>query len=301
MSDLKPIDLSNVASERKKLVNPRSPEYRLELEGVFGDRRIEPAPERINTPCEVVYSGRGNQYITLGRDRPGRRDQGYSGSGDTHANSIDICVGMQSYDAKDDTFVDPDFKKDAARIYISQKTDVDRNFRLNGRDAQATSAVAMFADNIRVAARENVKIVSGVGKRNSRGIPTGASRFGVDIIANNNAAALQPLVKGGNLKDAMIGMVSHLHDIYGVIERILNEQDRLNKAVTYHQHFSPFFGMTTSPSPDLILYGLQTMWHHFMYSKFDIRVANGKLVSYQNNYLKHGGKHYINSYYNRVN
>ena len=301
MSDLKPIDLRNLNEKKKNFCTPGHPEYRLELQGVFGDKRIEALPARVATPCEVEIRGKNSNYIILGRDRPGRRDQGYAGTGDTHASMIDIVVGMQAYDAADDKFVDPDFQKDAARIYISQKTDIDKNFRLNGKSAEATAAIGMYADNIRIASRENIKIVSGVGKKNSRGISLDSSKFGVEVIANNDAAGLQPMVKGTNLELALKKLISHIHDIYAVIERLLNEQDRLNKAITDHQHFTPFFGKASGPSPTCQLYGLQTIWHHFTYTKFDIRMARTNLQNFENNHLKSGGKGYINSYYNRVN
>jgi len=45
--------------------------------------------------------------------------------------------------------VDPSFSKDAARIYISQKTDIDDNFKIkqgNVGKAKARSAIGMKAD-----------------------------------------------------------------------------------------------------------------------------------------------------------
>ena len=51
---------------------------------------------------------------------------GYGGRGDTHCASIDLVAGRLSYlsrsenDNGDKIFADPNFKIDAARIYISQ-------------------------------------------------------------------------------------------------------------------------------------------------------------------------------------
>ena len=56
-----------------------------------------------------------------------------------------------AFKPRNDVFVDPDFEIDAARVYISQKTDVDKNFKLpNGSmgSSEAKSSVALKADRV---------------------------------------------------------------------------------------------------------------------------------------------------------
>ena len=102
-------------------------------------------------------------------------------------------------------YVDPNFTTDAARIYISQKTDVDKNFKLGAGQVgygSAKSAVALKADGIRLVAREGIKLVTGMDAKNSQG-GTNASVMGIDLIAGNNDLDMQPFVKGENLRQAL--------------------------------------------------------------------------------------------------
>lgn len=55
------------------------------------------------------------------------------GKGIHKHGSIDIVAGRMASKPKEDVFVDPNFGVDAARINISQKTDVDKNFSLPNR------------------------------------------------------------------------------------------------------------------------------------------------------------------------
>jgi len=104
--------------------------------GIACDALIEPVPNFVSAPCEKVISNNNNSWIVLGRDRPSSRLSGYGGRGDTHAASIDLVVGRMGFEARqvddldEQLWVDPSFKKDAARIYMSQKTDIDKNFDL---------------------------------------------------------------------------------------------------------------------------------------------------------------------------
>ena len=99
--------------------------------GVFGDNMTEPIPTYIESKCEKVIN-RGNSWIVLGRDRPASRASGYGGQGHTQASSIDIVVGRNPNSA---VSVDPSFSSDAARIYISQKTDLDINLGITPNPA----------------------------------------------------------------------------------------------------------------------------------------------------------------------
>lgn len=297
----KKIDLKHVSDKRKRVVDKNNPAYNINKEGIYGDERIEPDPHRVMAPCEIVHKGKNNNYIVFGRDRPGQRNTGYAATGDTHASMIDIVVGMQAYDAKDDTFIDPDFQKDAARIYISQKTDIDENFLLNGVVSEATSAVGIHADNVRIASREYVKITAGTSDSNSKGQSIDGSLFGIHLVANNDVNDLQSMPKGENLARALKRIVAHVHNLHAIVERMLKDQDRFNKALTNHVHVTPFFGMLTEESPECLLHGQLTTWYHTSITKKDLRLSRTNLENFRKSYLEHGGKYYINSYYNKVN
>lgn len=217
-----------------------------------------------STTCEVEYTNGYNASIVLGKDRPGHVTSGYGGLGSTHCASIDIVAGRMASHAKagieneegkfEELFVNPDFKTDAARIYISQKTDVDRNFRLaQGSMPYATtrSAIAMKADGIRIIAREGVKIISGAEEVNSQGTKISTRAYGIDLIAGNNDADLQPIPKGDNLKEAIESLAGHLDDLAGVVNSFLISQMFYNNSIQFHTHNSPFFGVPVGLSPSL--------------------------------------------------
>ena len=136
--------------------------------GVFCDYMTEPIPIFIDANCEKVID-HGNSWIVLGRDRPASRASGYGGQGHTQASSIDIVVGRNPTSTVP---VDPSFSSDAARIYISQKSDIDEYFGIaEGRgNAKTKSAIAIKADALRFISREGIKLVTGTDKKNSQGI-----------------------------------------------------------------------------------------------------------------------------------
>tara|TARA_R100000808_G_C2138025_1_gene146079 strand:+ start:15 stop:992 length:978 start_codon:yes stop_codon:yes gene_type:complete len=112
-------------------------------------------------------------YIVLGTDRPGSNRDGWGAYGpDKKASSIDLVVGRMASANKgkgpeEPAWVDPSFAADAARIHISQMTDVDKNIGAaqdNSPQSIARSGITLKADQIRIMGREGVKIITGVGE-----------------------------------------------------------------------------------------------------------------------------------------
>ena len=133
--------------------------------------------------------------------------------------------------------VDNNFFSDAARIYISALTRVDREFGLQtffheiggGTPFQPRSAVAVKADHVRLIGREGVKIITGraqnikagsKGELNSTGgkiqpappiiLCAGNQNSGRDarkgmrfFFKKEHIADVQPMVKGQNLIDCL--------------------------------------------------------------------------------------------------
>ena len=118
------------------------------VSGVFNSKRLQPMIERETAPSELVVA-RGpdnNSFIVVGNDRPGKLHTGWGGKGHTQSDAIDLVAGMGGHctseviprnktGASDDgteekVKVNPNFFMDSARIYISAKTDVDKNFGL---------------------------------------------------------------------------------------------------------------------------------------------------------------------------
>tara|TARA_Y100000310_G_scaffold311907_1_gene358649 strand:+ start:1265 stop:2320 length:1056 start_codon:yes stop_codon:yes gene_type:complete len=317
-----------------------------EMSMIAGDAGDEPVPAFIQTSTEKVLKNRHNAWVVLGRDRPAGRTSGYGGRGDTQAATIDIVVGRQSANAFSHTkrkegegkitvhklWANPDFQRDAARIYISQKTDVDANFGLaagqigstpsvdmnrvnmlmakhdissvgkgpaQGYSPSPRSAIALKADGIRLIAREGIKLVTRTDVKNSQGSCIQGIQ-GVDIIAGNDDEYLQPMVKGDNLQMALERLVKHVDGLTGVVDAMLLHQNCLNYAITHHFHFG-FYGQPTTTSPNVQTAGIKTSVNHLSQSKRSYGLMKTNLAGFSKKFLDPTGKKYINSRYNNVN
>tara|TARA_R100000005_G_C5002635_1_gene210344 strand:+ start:1585 stop:2628 length:1044 start_codon:yes stop_codon:yes gene_type:complete len=252
--------------------------------GVGGSFQPEPEPKFIETESEHVIKGKNNSYIVMGKDRPGNIFSGYGGLGNTRSNTIDVVVGRMGFLAKSkrsdgkDAYVDNNFIYDAARIYISQKTNIDTNFGLQSSPGAPTAkddgqempraAIGMKADVIRIIGRENIRIVSGFGvgpesdmvngKKNSLGGRVFDSG-GIDLIANNNtnprgvdmSTDVQPLVKGNNLRECIDDLYQQVASLSGHLSKFVLDQTNFNTHVIKHTHSSPFFNGPTRPAERL--------------------------------------------------
>ena len=178
----------------------------------------ESVPKFERAPCEKVISQSpitsNNCYIVLGRDRPASLASGYGGSGMTQCGMIDLVVGRQaSFKNKDGvkgppgppTVTGPNFFSDAARIYISQRCNIDEYFGvapgterldpLTGRsNSKGRSGIGIKADHVRIIGRRHIKIVTGRAPIEGAGrfgesLGTGGENFGdpggIDLIAGN--------------------------------------------------------------------------------------------------------------------
>jgi len=299
----KAIDKSNISGGKTSSTSTGNLSYDTLRNGVFCSEIAEPLPNFVQADCETIQRGKNNNYIVMGRDRPKSRNSGYGGKGDTQASMIDMVVGRMASNPMDDVYVDPDFETDAARIYISQKSDIDEYFGIaeGSGNAKTKSAIAIKADALRFISREGIKLVTGTDKKNSQGIDIASAKFGVDIIANNTTSGLQPMVKGDNLVKGIKNLTKHVMKLNGIVEGLLIEQDKLNKEIKDHWHVSAAAGIRTSSSPTLKLTAPITIKRHFSKTKVSLRTNRTNLENFQKNYLSQSGADYINSRYNKVN
>ena len=125
-------DLTGLNPREKRVLDSLPPSEKANVSGVAGDQMIEPIPVYNQATCEKVIEGQNNALIVLGRDRVTGIMTGYGGIGHTGAGAIDIVAGRGSYQLKDDpnTQINPHPMLDASKIYISQKTDLDKNFNI---------------------------------------------------------------------------------------------------------------------------------------------------------------------------
>lgn len=277
--------------------------------GIFGEESIEPEPSRIQTSSEKVQR-KGGSIIVMGRDRPGSRKSGYGGVGDTQCAAIDLSVGPQGSEVSEEDpktgekiMVDPDFTKDAARIYMSQKTDIDHNFNLCEGSVgcpPAKSAVGIKADGVRMIGREGIKLVTSTDNRNSQGVLVDVPA-GIDLIAGNDDRDLQPLVKGKSLTTALAELSDVVNSLNGILTGFLNEQMEFNQHVMMHTHNSPFFGAPTLPSVPLVAPAMKAMSRNLMTHLRDCAANKATLKNWSTNYCSPAGKKYICSRSNNTN
>lgn len=281
--------------------------------GIAGREIIEPVPRFNQANTEVVHANKHNAWIVLGRDRPGSKRTGYGGKGHTHCASIDLVAGRMSYLAtattpgrgqrKKKVLVDPSFRLDAARVYISQKTDVDRDFELpKGKLPFATtrSAVALKADGVRLIAREGIKLVAGHDRVNSQGGDITRSGFGINLIGGGNDKDMQPIPKGANLEACLRAVIRRVIKVTATLDTFLMAQVALNTALMTHSHVAPLVGPTT-PSFDLAPSVIKALTELLVFTKRGafFEMINANMV--EEKYLSPFGPGYINSVYNYTN
>lgn len=269
MTTKKPaIDLNVISPIERPVYDALSEQEKAEYFGFGkGTRKNIDVPKYISIKEEKVID-KGNSSIVLGLDRPNNILSGYGGSKDTHCASIDIVAGRLGYRARrrDNRGkllkVDPNFKLDAARVYISQKADPDSYFGLaagtvgNTKPDSPRSTVAIKADTLRFVARENIKLVTRTDKKNSQGGDvTNASTkgYGIDLIAMNDDRDMQPMVKGTNLTMCLIETLDAVHDLRELFKNFLEYNRNFTQAILTHTHRSPFYGQLTSPDFENIL------------------------------------------------
>ena len=296
---------SSVANNR---ISSLDKSIALRAQGIAGDPLSEGIPALVTTQTEKVISGGHNTDIVLGRDRPGNRVSGYGGAGHTQAGTIDIVAGRMGAEARSEingekAWCNPSFEKDAARIYISQKTDVDRNFQLANAKVgthDARSAIAIKADGIRIIGRQGVKIVTRCDSNNSQGAPIEAIK-GVDLIAGNDDGDTQPMLKGDNTREALDKITKQMEKLSGILFNFAENQMKMNFALTHHFHQSPFFGLPTTPSQVVQITGQDVHPKHLQNTIQGILSWRKNVSNIRATYLNKSGGKYINSYYHTLN
>lgn len=315
----KDVDTKGLPSFLQKTIDdlPKTDKQRT-VAGVAGDHLIEPIPHFIEAPGEKVVANQNGSCIVLGRDRPASRASGYGGKANTQCASIDLVTGRMGAQAipqadaatNENIYVDPNFEKDAARIIMSQKTNIDENFLLiptaNAPTSKGRASIGLKADTIRLVARENIRIVTEGPVFNSQG-GISQSTTGIDLVAGNvdptsdPRLSVQPFVKGGNLVYALGALVKQIEGLNGIVDAMMQFQNDFNDAVMNHYHHSPFYGQATCPNEQVMIEGSKAMLGHFEKCKTSLTQHKSNLVSFKANYLWPSGRRYINSRFNGTN
>jgi len=272
--------------------------------GVFATPLLEAIPQYIQAPSEKVIS-HGNSHIVLGRDRSASRASGYGGQGHTQASAIDVVVGRGGASPNSTINVDPNFRTDAARIYISQKADIDQYFNLaSGTQGSLTarSAIGIKADGVRIIGRDGIKLVTRTEPQNSK--DGSASYNGIELIACNDETDIQSIVKGENLVEALTQLEARLSELSSIVLNHLKDQLQFNLKVASHTHQAPQAPggtIPTLPSVSLVPAGLQATMDAAsgMIDNYKHRINTN--ILWKTKYLNSASSKYICSKYNKVN
>ena len=332
-------------------------------DGIGGSQLPEGLPTFIELPCEDVWKGQNNTYIVLGRDRPSNSTSGFNAT--TQAGAIDIVVGrmgsgvvacsvpiresggqeLDSATAQEaarrypivgqkTVYVHPMFSDDAARIYISQKSDVDENFNLvagkigyvgsgvgppapggyevgggvKTMDWGPAACVAIKSDDVRIIARRGIKLVTmGPGsEKTSQSDHAISSVAGINIIAGNKDDGdffnLQPIIKGNNLVSCLETMLKTINQLSGIVGAFLTFQQTFNKEIAAHTHIG-MDGKTIIPGNHVLEFvaGPNTASALLMHCQEGLENWKKNAGSLQLDTLKPSSPKYICSRWNYVN
>ena len=301
--------------------------------GMLGEPISEPVPNFNQLDDDTIIQGFNNTWIVLGRDRPGSKLTGY-GAGlepQTQAGAIDICVGRMSPHVEDRSKrtkkvleIDPNFTEDrdeygkiivdAARVYISQKADIDDYFKIVDTkkgvgNIKTRSAVAMKADAVRIISRDGgIKLVTQeLGKTNSVfSTPNNAKApRGIDIIAGNEDKYLQPMVLGQNLVNFLVDLLESIDKIVGTVGKLESDLMTLSTTLMFHVHPQTGLeaGIPTAFSPEVAMTSWTIIIDGIFKQLFSIFGEKWDMNRLQNDYLRSGSSRdkAIMSKFNNVN
>ena len=263
----------------------------------------------IKAQNETVLTSNG-AWVVLGTDRPNSLRSGYGSSGACKAASIDLVVGRLATANDGDgpkqsegkyAFVNPDFSADAARIYISQMTDIDHNFGIalgNSPQSKARSGIGVKADAVRIIGRESVRIVTGymqdvVKEPNSWGQKIKQPAPTIELIAGNNVQdsivwgglfnprerirGLQGVGKGANIRDAIGELASLLDLSLGAVLSL----------ATVQQEVCMTLGITSPVTLSALM--LQETIKSMLKGSVSIYHIRAEIVTWKANYLSAAG------------
>ena len=277
-------------------------------EGIAGSYKPFNKVSRKKSDVEdFIVSTSSNSYIVLGKDRPSSIASGESGAGSDNCDAIDIVAGPMDDAAteylNDGTVVlnvNPNFAKDAARIYITQKGNIDSYFGLadgiqgeNKRIGTSVgkSAIALKADHLRLISRESIKLVSS-------GTDAVDLNGGVHLIAGNEEESLEPMVLGNKLVNYIDNnLIKTLSDTLQIIHDFMESQMEFNANVMAHQHVSPFFGITVPPSVDLSIGGIKGLSNQFASYINAIKASSNNEVANKFPLLPSSKNHFLSRYH----
>ena len=304
-------DQTNTPLNILKKIGNISKEDATKNNGIYNGNFPEPVPDYNAAESEKVIKGANNTWIILGRDRPRGLASGYGGLGQSHAGTIDIIAGMSGRltrkvdpETNEPVTTDKSPELDAARIYLSQKTAADMNFHIRpGKVGSPSprSAIVLKADGVRLVARDGIKLVTGTDTVNSQGVGIGTFQ-GIDLMAGNREAELQPLVKGENMKKCVEAIMSDMKALSDIVIQMNKELATYKMVLAAHTHPIVTGSPLTGPSAEILGKTVSSVIPDMMKFVTDILQWQKGILLTQAHYVKlPNGAGYICSPYNHTN
>lgn len=239
---------------------------------VYGKKEYE----LVDLDEEVKYTSIGSRcgsYIIMGKDKNNTTNDkgntpypGKSNNPSYGASSIDLFAGLnvinenntidRTYNdlgEEEIIYLNSDFSKDAARVYISERSDPDAYFNILASEKSPAnykmSTVTVLSDATRIIGRNSLKMVtSGYGTLNSNN-DSSATIGGIHLIAGNSPDLLQPFVKGDNLVEYLKEQNNTLKSIVTTLNNVIKfDIVPLWACLSDHIHIATGPGAPTSPS-----------------------------------------------------
>jgi len=285
--------------------------------GIANQKQLEIKPNYDQASNEVVIEGKTNSYIILGSDRDGGLESGLGGVGTTAAASVDIVAGLMGQRPANNVNGVParaskNFFVDAARVYISQASDIDKTLNIpkyshtvgaatvDDPSCVGKSTVAIVSDHTRIYGRESVKIITSHFGTNAT--TTDVEPIGVDIIAGYDVPDTQhlpqPMVKGNNLVACLSAIINNIQLTQATVTTFLERQTKINQIIVKHTHMDST-GRTTK---EMLENGVTKEIIEIQKTLVpDIIKNESKFSKDIADYFNPISKRYINSVFNRVN
>ena len=239
----------DISEERSLKFNP--------FQGLNGTSMVESGRKYLTLASEKVFSSSTNAHVILGKDSDSIF-HGYNRGG-----QIKLVAGLGATNKSIllSSFIPTrsNVVQDAATVLISQKSDIDKKWKIPDGFVGSTgkrSSVGLKADNIRIVAREGIKIST---------LPPGEERNslfgkiktikGIDLLAGISEGTfkyktkadgfwkpskklnyLQPIVKGDNLDDFLNRLLEEIILLTGNLKDFYTKQSLFNESVVNHSH-----------------------------------------------------------------
>jgi hypothetical protein len=293
----------NLLGKDKDLVL-KDPNLKEMNNGLFNFKSYEAIGTYNSTAGEKILQGPTNQFLIMGNDRIRGADSGLGGAGATQACSIDIVAGLGGVFARgtdqegDPLYTEKSPELDAARIYLTQKGNIDDYFHLppgeNGM-SEGKSAIAMKADDIRVISRSGIKLVTGTDTHDMGPGTPNNTKYGIDLIGGSGQGSLEPIVKANQMVLTLSELSSMMVDTLGLIFNICGALQATNSLLGMHFHPPPSPQVPIVPPSPTTDLGSSIINKTLDRAAEDVVSLMNGVLAFNQNSLEPSGIHYFGS------